>query len=543
MRNRSAVSLCAVVVSLLFSALADAQTTNPAEEFATAADFGRRFFDARNYAASLTWFEKAESLVHDQPALLFNTALVLVKLQRYDDAQRRLDRYLLLYPQGAEIQQAKALQRELQFGIEVRRREQQDNEYRTLFSRAKALSDKNLRREALDVFHQAEQIYADDPALYYDEAVLNEEEGDLESALRFYKRHLQANPSDAPALQARLIDLEREIGYTRTKLLCPFCGAILPARARWCHRCWHGPYDLTSAGWNARGCDAHLTVTRSFQDTNGKPRASEAVGCLYPGTSLRDFLQYSPSRRTAVREARASEGWTFDKDATLESRHSESGVDLALQQGNYLQRVDDLATGEAFDYRAHATADGIWLLDAQPFVAGEQPFFITRTFDNDGRVQREDVTYDSTGCHHAVTASAVYTYSGDAMSSAHFTGGYDGYRVEGLPQVRWEATLNRTFDASERLSREDLTVTSYQKTWGAKPQGVVSDEVRRYYTTLKVRKPTDIRSLGDICAINDGSGVEEPIDLRPFFVVVPAMAVRLNRGDARVVVDYQYSEK
>ncbi len=543
MRNRSAVSLCVILASLILPAPADAQTADPQEEFATAADFGRRFFEARNYAASLAWFEKAESIVHDQPAILFNTALVLVKLQRYDEAQRRLDRYLLLYPQGQEIQPAKALQRELQFGIEVRRREQQDNEYKTLFSRAKALSEKNLRREALDVFHQAEQIYADDPALYYNQAVLNEEEGDLESALRLYKRYLQTNPANAPALQARLIDLEREIGYTRTKILCPFCGAILPAGARWCHRCWHGPYDLTSAGWNARGCDAHVSATRSFQDANGKTRVSEAVGCLYPGAALRDFLQYSPSRREAARQARSNEGWTFNKDAALESRRSASGVELALQQGDYLQRVDNLATGEVFPYRAHVTADGIWLLDAQPFLGGEQPFVISRTFDNDGRVQREEVTYDSAGCHHAVTASAVYTYAGDAVTSARFTGGYDGYRVEGLPQVRWEATLNRTLDGSGRLTREELAVTSFQKTWGAKPQGAVSAEVRRYYTALKVRKPTDIRSLGDICAVSGDSVVDEPIDLRPFFVVAPAVAVRLGRGDTRVVVDYTYSEK
>jgi len=514
----------------------------PGEEFSTAADFGRRFFEARNYAASLTWFEKAESIVRDQPAVLFNTALVLVKLQRYDDAQRRLDRYLLLYPQGPEIQQAKALQRELQFGIEVRRREQQDNEYKMLFSRARALSEKNLPREALEVFHQAEQLYSDDPALYYDEAVLNEEAGDLESALRLYKRYLQTNPANAAALQARLIDLEREISYMRTKLLCPFCGAILPVGARWCHRCWHGPYDLTAAAWNTRGCDAHVSANRSVQDASGKTRASEAVGCLYAGTTLRDLLQYSPSRRMAVREARSNDGWTFDKD-TLESRRSAAGVELVLHQGDYLERVDNLATGETVRYRAHASADGIWLLDAQPFLAGEQPFVINRTFDGDGRVQREDVTYDSLGCHHAVTASAVYTYSGDVVTTAHFSGGYDGYRVEGLPQVRWEAVLNRTFDASGRLSREELTVTSFQKTWSAKPRGAVSDEVRRYYTALKVRKPTDIRALGDVCAVDAGNAVDEAIDLRPFFVIVPAVAVRLNRGDSRLVVDYAYSEK
>ncbi len=543
MKKLSFIKLFVVFISMILSISAGGQTTDPREDFATAADFGHRFFEAGNYAASLTWFEKAESLIRDQPAILFNTALVLVKLGRYDEAQRRLDRYLLLYPQGQEIQQAKALQRELQFGIEVRRREQQDTEYRTLFTRARALSDKNLRHEALDTFHQAEQVDADDPALYYNEAVLNEEEGDLESALRLYKRYLQSNPANAPALQARLIDLEREIGYTRTKLLCPFCGAILPAGARWCHRCWHGPYDVTSAGWNARACDAHVVITRSFQDTNGKTRVTEPVGCSYPGTTLSEYLQYSQIRRGAVLDTRTTEGWTFGKDGVLESRRSTSGPELALQQGDYLQRVDNLLTGEVSGYHAHATTDGIWLLDVQPFSTGDQTFLIERNFDNDGRVQREDVTYESAACHHTVAASATYTYSGDAMTAAHFTGGYDGYRVEGFPQTSWEATLSRTFDSTGRLTREDLSVTSFQKVWGGKPQGTVSDEVRRYYTNLKVRKPTDIRTLGDVCAFSAGNVVEEAIDLRPFFVLSPALAVRLARGDTKVVVDYAYAEK
>src|SRR5205823_9284467 len=124
-------------------------------------------------------------------------------------------------------------------------------------------------------------------------------------------------------------------------------------------------------------------------------------------------------------EARTAEGWTFSKNGLLESRRSASGVELALQQGDYLQRADYLTTGEAFGYRAHATADGIWLLDMQTFAAADQSFFINRVFDNDGRIQREDVTYDSAGCHHMVTTSAAYTYTGEAVTSAHFTGGYD----------------------------------------------------------------------------------------------------------------------
>jgi tetratricopeptide (TPR) repeat protein len=541
MKTQSLTSALLMILLLALSTSAAAQT-DPREDFAAAADFGHRFFDAGNYAASLTWFEKAESIIHDQPPVLFDTALVLVKLQRYDDAQRRLDRYLLLYPQGQEIQSVKALQRELQFGIEVRRREQQDTEYKTLFSRARALADKSLSREALDAFHQAEQVNGDDPALYYNEAALNERGGDLESALRLYKRYLQSNPANAPTLQARLIDLEREIGYTRTKLLCPFCGAILPAGARWCHRCWHGPYDVTSAAWNARACDAHVIVTRSFQDASGKTRKSEPVACAYTGAAMNEYLQYSQPRREAVLDARTTEGWTFTKDGVLESLRSPVG-DLALREGDYLQRVDNLKTGEVFSYGAHATTDGIWLLDTQPYSTGDQAFVIDRTFDKEGRVQREDATYESATCHHVVTVSAAYVYTGDLVTAARFSGGYEGYRVEGLPQVHWDATLSRSFDAGSRLTHEDLAVTSFQKVWTGKPQGAVSDEVRRYYTTLKVRKPTDIRSLGDVCAVGSSGFIDEAIDLRPFFVVSPAVAVRLDRGDTRVVIDYAYADK
>ncbi|MEA2235471.1 MAG: hypothetical protein QOC81_195 [Thermoanaerobaculia bacterium] len=532
---------------IMLSTAAGAQPANPGEDFATAAEFGHRFFEDGDYAASLTWFEKAESIIRDQPAILFNTALVLVKLQRYDEAQQRLERYLLLYPQGQEVQRVKDLQLEVKFAIERAIRDRQITEYKTLFSRARALSDKNLRREALDAFRQAEQIdvqlNAHDSALYYNEAVLGEEEGDLENALRLYKNYVQLDPANAPVIQARLIDLEREIGYTRTKLLCPFCGAILPAGARWCHHCWHGPYDVTSSAWNARACGAHVTATRSFQDVNGKTRATESVDCAYPGAGLREYLQYSHEGSVAVHNARTKEGWSFAKEGLLEARRSSSGVDLALQHGDYLQRVDNLNTGEVFAYHAHATTDGIWLLDSQPFSAGDQRFLINRTFDNDGRVQREEVTYESAACHHTVTASAAYTYSGDSMTSARFDGGYDGYRVEGFPQTRWEASLVRTLDSAGRLTREDISVTSFQKLWNGKPQGTVSDEVRRYYTSLKVRKPMDIRAAGDVCAYNSGVVVEEAIDLRPFFVVSPAMAVRLAKGDVRVVVDYVYTEK
>jgi hypothetical protein len=113
--------------------------------------------------------------------------------------------------------------------------------------------------------------------------------------------------------------------------------------------------------------------------------------------------------------------------------------------------------------------------------------------------------------------------------------------VEGLPQVRWEATLTRKFDSSARLLREELAVTSFQKTYMAKPQGKVSDEVRRVYHNLKTRRPLDIRATGDVCGAA-AAHLDEAIDLRPLFVISPAVAVRLSPGDAHVAVDYAYAD-
>lgn len=534
------VLLC-VVSAGFFSTVAGAQTPVPNEEFATAADFARRFFESGNFDAALTWLQKADSILRDQPAVLYNTALVLVKLERYDEAQRTLDRYIALYPQGQELQAAKSLARELQFGIEVRREAQLNNEYRTMFSRAKALYAKNLRREALDAFRQAEQLKSGDPALHYNEAVLYEEDGALEDALRSYNRYLQTTPTSAPELQAHIIDLEREIGDTRTKLMCPVCGAKLSAGARWCHRCWHGPYDVTSAAWNARACESHATVTRTIQDGMGKSRVSETLDCLFAGRSLRDFLRYNPMTQAAIQEARTAEGWSLSA-GLLQTRKSGSGNDITLRQGDALQRLEVVATGEAFPYKAHTTADGIWLLDSQQYSTGDQVFTVSRSFDGEGRVLREDVNYDSAACRHAVSYAATYTYNGDNVVGAQIVGGYDGARAEGNPQVRWEARVSRTFDQNARLTNEELTLTSFQKTYMTKPQGKVSAQVRRVYQNLKTRRPIDIRTNGDVCGSAGTSLLEEPIDLRPLFIVSPALAVRLAPGDAKAVVQYAYQD-
>jgi tetratricopeptide (TPR) repeat protein len=520
-----------------------AQAPDPRDDFATAADFSRRFFDAGNYTAALTWLQKADSVFRDQPAVLYDTALVFVKLQRYDEAQRVLDRYIALFPQGQELQSIKTLQRDLQFGVEVRGRERHDNDYRTLFSRAKALYAKNLRGEALDAFRQAEQIHADDPPLYYDEAVLYEEDGSLEAALRAYDRYLQTAPANAPELQARMIDLEREIGDMRTKLMCPYCGAKLPAGARWCHHCWHGPYDVTSAAWNARACEANDVVTVTIIDAAGKTRIAQPAECLFAGRSLHDLLQYRPPIQSAIRNGRVAEGWVLGPDSRLQSFHGAGGTDISLEGSDHVLRVENVASGEAFPYKAHATADGIWLLDGQYYSTGDQLFLVNRSFDVDGRLLREDVRYDTTACRHAVTYAAAYTYEGENVVAAQITGGYAGSRVEGYPQVQWSVAMSRAFDQSARLSHEELSVTSLQKTYNGKPQGRVSDEVRRVYTTLKTRRPIDVRPTGDICGAAANGLLVEPIDLRPLFVISPALAVRFAPGDVKVNVDYAYNDK
>ena len=97
--------LSAVCCLLSFAVLAqEAPAPPPAtnEDFAKAVFFGRKFADMNDYAAAYDQFAKAEALQPDNPAVLYDMAVLLAKSGRWSEAQRKVDRYVQLYPTGAE---------------------------------------------------------------------------------------------------------------------------------------------------------------------------------------------------------------------------------------------------------------------------------------------------------------------------------------------------------------------------------------------------------------------------------------------------------
>ena len=113
------------------------------DEFAKAVFFGQKFFERKDYAAAYQQFATADSLQPDQAGVLYNMALLLARTGRYSEAQGRVDRYLQLYPAGAERELANKLKFELAFQRELQKKRQTDQEYSELFTRGTFLYAKN----------------------------------------------------------------------------------------------------------------------------------------------------------------------------------------------------------------------------------------------------------------------------------------------------------------------------------------------------------------------------------------------------------------
>lgn len=529
------------VVLLLVCPLAGFAQNETLEEFALAVDFGRRFFDAENHSAALGFFEKADSLVRDQPGVLVNMALVLVKLERYDEAQQRLQRYFHLYSGGPEASTAQALSREIQFAIEVRTRRRNELEYQSLFSKARFLAQEGSLKPALEGFEAAERIFADDPPLLFNQAVIHEALGDYQKATEMYRRYLASGPVDRQAVEAKIFELEREIVDMRTRLMCTFCGEKLAPGARWCHRCWHGPYDIAAEGWNSRACAAGIRVTRTLFGAQGAIK-SEQLPCLYEGSSIRDLLQYHPNRRQAVFEQRRLEGWQVSQNGLLDSRSSEGGQQLRMIQGEYLEALHLPTDGEVIPFRAALSEDYIWHLQQERFVTDDVLFWKSYGYDDHGSIVRESATWESAECRHAINVDAEWTAGPTGVESGSIRGGYKGYRPEGYPATEWRLSVQRKIDEQGRLSSDSLVVESFQKTLAAKPTGQTAAGLRRIYPRLRAKRPFDLLTVGDACTARGTSRIEEPIDLRALYVHFPALAMQLPPGVTRVVVDYEYPE-
>jgi Flp pilus assembly protein TadD len=511
------------------------------DEFTKAVYFGKSFFGMQDYASAYEQFAKADALQPDQSAVLYDMALLLAKTGRFSEAQVKVDRYMQLHPDGAEKQLVTQLQLTLEFQRELQKKRQVDQEFNDLFTKGRFLYGRNELANALRLFQDAEQRRASEPAAIYDQAVIYEKLGDFPKAAERYRRYLELE-SDADAkgaIDQHVVGLEGEIEDMRTKIVCSFCGHRLANGATWCHRCWHGPYLAKSPSWNSRPCVEGATATRSTFYSGDRFARNETLPCLFDGP-MAEALRYSPSRQRNIQEARKAEGWSYNGEV-IQSWKDKDGAAIRYVQGaEYLEKIDSTG-GEILNFAAHRAGEG-WLLDREDWIIDGQKYMSRFTFDADGRIAQQVVEYQNTAaCNHFITATADYKWEGDRLTGAAIKGAYDGYVAEGTPHTEWQAAIVNSFDELGRVTKEDLTVTSFAKTYMTKPVGPERDSVNAMYPTMRVKRPlTDLLRTGDLCGAANGRYVANFIDLRPFYAISPNLNVVLPNGITRATVTLAY---
>jgi len=517
----------------------EAAAPNTEEEFTKAVFFGKKFADLGEYNSAQEQYAKADALKPDQPAVLYNLAVVLARAGRYSDAQVKVDRYLQLFPEGAEKVNVAKLQLELQFQRELQKKRQADQEYADLFNRAKFTYARGELDDALRLFRQAEQVRPNDPASVYNQAIVFEKQGELTQAIGRYRRYaeLEGDLDLKASIDERVFTLQREVDDMRTKIVCSFCGRKLPAGAMWCERCWHGPYPVQSAVWNSRPCVEGASATRATYYSDQRFNKNDILPCLWKDGTMLESLRYSAARQRAIQDARKAEGWMYQGDVLQGNR------EVQYHQGaDYLEKVTSTTGGEILTYLAHAAGVGAWLLDREDLVIDASRYTNQYTYDASGRIAQQRVDYQNTAaCNHLIAMTADYAYNGDALASVAIKGGYEGYVPEGAPKTDWQANVAYAYDDKGRVTNEELTVTSLIKTYTQKPIGALRDEVGRLYAGMRVKKPVEsVQRTGDVCASAGATLLSNPIDLRPFYAMSPNLAIQLPNGVTKAVVTFAY---
>jgi tetratricopeptide (TPR) repeat protein len=518
----------------------------PSEEFVKAVYFGKKFAEIKDYASAYQQFAKADLLQPDVPGVLYNMGVLLARTGRFSEAQAKVDRYNQLFPTGAEKPLVARLQLELEFERELQKKRQVDEEYTAIFTRGRYLYTKGDLPAALKQFQDAEQQRPTDPAAVFNQGVVYEKLGDLPKASERFHRYEELEP-DASAksgVDQRILGIESEMSDMKTKIICPFCGFRLPIGATWCPHCWHGPYLTSQSAWSSRPCSDGATATRATYYADDRFAKNESLPCLFTGTML-ESLRYTPARQQQVQDARKAEGWTYAGDI-LQSWHDRQGNEIRYVQGaDYLERVTSSSSGDMLTFAAHKTADvGILDLDREDVVIDGQKYTVHYTFDAQNRIAQEQVVYqNAAGCDDVVTMTADVTYANNNVSALKIRGGYNGTAVQGSPRLDWEAHIAYAYDTNDRLTKEDLALTSMTKTFTDRPYGAERQETGSLYQDMRVRKPIErMLSAGDRCGVSGTQVLGNPVDLRPFYALTPNLAIVLGNGVTRASVSFTYPD-
>jgi Flp pilus assembly protein TadD len=518
----------------------------PSEEFVKAVYFGKKFADMKDYATAYQQFAKADLLQPDEPGVLYNMGVLLARTGRFSEAQAKVDRYNQLFPSGAERPLVARLQLELQWERELQKKRQIDEEYTAIFTRGRYLYVRGDLPGALKLFQDAEQQRPTDPAAVFNQGVVYEKLGDLNKASERFHRYEELEPDAIlkSAADQRLLGIEGEMSDMKTKIICSFCGFRLPIGAMWCHHCWHGPYLTSQSAWNSRPCADGATATRATYYSDNRFAKNESLPCLFNGAMI-ESLRYTPERQREVQDARKAEGWTYNGDI-IQSWRDRQGNEVRYVQGvDYLEKIVSPTGGDVLMFAAHKTADaGVVLLDREDIVIDGEKYTNHYTFDAQNRIAQVQVTYQNgAGCNDVVTMTADASYANNSLAGLKIRGGYTGTVVQGSPRFDWEATVGYAYDTNDRLTKEELAVTSMAKTYMERPYGAERQEISTLYQDMRTRRPIErILSLGDRCGISGTQILGNPIDLRPFYALTPSLAMVLSSGITRANVSFTYPD-
>lgn len=522
-------------------------TAEEKEEFTRAIAFGKRYAAIPDTKAALEHYLRADAIFPGQPGVLYNLAILLVKEGRYGEAQSRVDRYLALYPNGAEVETIRKLQTELDFQKDFEKRQQETKNYVELFNRGRYHLARGEYEQALKIFEEAAEQQPTDPAVAYNQALAWEQSGDFVRATEYLRRYLALTPSpvDKNEVDQKLFHLEAEITDMRTKFVCPYCGVKLENGATWCHRCWHGPYLFDEPQWNSRPCLDGASATRTLFYLDGRFGGNELLACTSKEGHYGETLAYSPAKQKTIRAARKAEGWVYDGDLLVERKVGDQKV-LVLEQGDeVLERLLAPVSGDVLSYEAAKAGAQSWNLVREEVVIDGVVYAKSYTYDAAGRLAREQVAYQNRGaCDHLMQMTADYVRNdAGTLQSVKLGGGYTGLQVEGSPTVAWAGTLAFTFDDKGRVSREEFVLSSFTKSWAEKPKAdQIRDEVKDFYPSVKWKQPLDIMRTGDYCGSTGMQRLSNRIDLRPFYTVSPGFPILLPPGVAKMTIDYAYPE-
>jgi tetratricopeptide (TPR) repeat protein len=512
------------------------------DDFVSAASHGMKFFERGDIASAYEQFVAADGIYPNHPTVVYDMAVLLVRLGRLAEAQEKVDLYLSLHPDGAELDEIKTLRSDIEFERKWQKQLQETQSYLELFNRAKFHYAREEWSEALAHFQRAAEQKPGDPAAFYDQALALEQLGEYARAIEALRQYqaLASQPNEKARIDAKLFELEREIQEMRTMIVCPFCGHKLPEDALWCPRCWKGPYLSRGTGWEARSCATGAGAIRSTSFGDGRLAQNEDLPCLIAAPTLRDELRYSAARQKAIRQAREAEGWTYE-GGNLAVRRDPEGREIRLVQGPYLERLIAPASGDVLTFAARQGAGGRWLLEQEEFILDGQKFRKRYEYDGEERIAREIVDYEGIACGHHIQAEASYVWEDGRVARADLHGGYTGFEVEGMPAVAWTGTMTRSVDAAGRIDGEEFVLGPYTKTWAKRPEAPFREIAEQAYRGVRAKRPTDLAKTGDFCALSGSRRIGNPIDLRPFYTFFPNVAIALPPGVTEVKTTFTYA--